>query len=149
MAPVLTKSEQVFAIKDKQLRNFDLVAYEHDGKKYVGRVIAVGGQKAVMLDDILYIDNQIIEETYITPTQLAYAKNHSEAYTADFDSGKLKADTYWILNDNRLEKEDSRTFGAIPAKDIIGKLKFRYYPLSKAGFIDSDEAFYNNNMQDK
>ncbi len=39
MAPILPKKTQVFAIKRTQLDNLDLVAYRHNGKKYVGRIL--------------------------------------------------------------------------------------------------------------
>ena len=42
---------------------------------------------------------------------------------------------FLVLNDNRTNKDDSRTFGLIPKKNVIGRLTFRISPLSDFGFI--------------
>ena len=57
--------------------------------------------------------------------------------------------TYWILNDARDNKDDSRTFGAIKKKDILGELKFQYAPISDFGFIENDEAKLENGFESK
>ncbi|WEV60136.1 signal peptidase I [Streptococcaceae bacterium ESL0729] len=156
MAPVLAKSEQVIALKEAKIENLDLVAYRHDGKKYIGRVIAIPGQEAVMLDDILYIDGRVIKEPYIKDRETAYLlENPGEEYNTDFtvasisgeDIKKLPKDSYLILNDNRKVEDDSRKFGLIDKSDIYGRISFRYYPLKDFGFVQNDEAKFENGFK--
>jgi signal peptidase I len=41
---------------------------------------------------------------------------------------KLNRDEYFMIGDNRVASVDSRTFGAISSKQIIGKAILKYYP---------------------
>ena len=153
MAEALTKKENVLAIKNRKLTNLDLVAYKHDDKKYVGRVIGIPGQKVVMFDDVLYINDKIIKETYIKKNQQTFlSKYPDEEYSSDFTVGtimgnndqKVPSNQYLILNDNRQVKEDSRKFGLIPKDEIIGVVNFKYLPLKDFGFVQNDEAKIEN-----
>ena len=35
---------------------------------------------------------------------------------------------WWVLGDNAAESEDSRQFGAVPDRNIVGRLWFKYGP---------------------
>ena len=43
----------------------------------------------------------------------------------------LGADQYFVLGDNRLNSLDSRSFGPIPADQIVGRVALRYWPLNQ------------------
>ncbi|MCJ1968540.1 signal peptidase I [Lactococcus carnosus] len=144
MSPILPNKTQVFAMKRTKLENLDLVAYQHNGKKYVGRIIGTPGQSVVAMDNVVYLNQIILTEPYIKQNQASYLKTHDDDFTTDFRQDKLAAKTYWILNDARDVKADSRTFGAIKQKDILGELKFKYAPISEFGFVENDEAKIEN-----
>ncbi|OFI47768.1 signal peptidase I [Floricoccus penangensis] len=156
MAPALTKSEQVLALKKSKLENLDLVAYRNGDKKYIGRVIGIPGQEVTMFDDILYIDGKIIKEPYIKKNETAFLKeNPDEEYNADFSVSsltgkniqKLPKDKYIILNDNRKVFDDSRKFGLIDKSDIYGRITFKVFPLKDFGFVQNDEAKFENGFK--
>ena len=149
MSPILPNKTQVFAMKATKLENLDLVAYRHNGKKYVGRIIGTPGQSVVSMDNVVYANQTVLKEPYITSNQKNYLKTHDDDFTTDFRQDKLADKTYWILNDARNIKEDSRTFGAIKKKDILGELKFKYAPISDFGFIENDEAKLENGFEPK
>ncbi|GFH39881.1 signal peptidase I [Lactococcus insecticola] len=147
MAPILPKKTHILAMKRSKIGNLDLVAYRHDGKKYVGRVIGVPGQSVIAMDNIVYVNHDILKEPYITANQNKYLLTHDDDFTTDFRVDQLPAKTYWILNDARDVKEDSRRFGPIKAKDILGELEFRYAPISDFGFVENDEAKLENGYE--
>ena len=70
---------------------------------------------------------------------IAFQEYYTEDLTvATITDGKLQViprDYFLVLNDNRTNKNDSRTFGLIPKKNVIGRLTFRVSPLSDFGFI--------------
>ena len=43
----------------------------------------------------------------------------------------LKNNQYFVMGDNRMFSSDSRSWGPVPASDIIGKVEFRAWPLNK------------------
>jgi signal peptidase I len=149
MAPILPAKTQVLAIKRTHLDNLDLVAYRHQGKKYVGRIIGKSGQSVVAMDNIVYVNQKILKEPYIATNQAKYLKTHDDDFTTDFRQDRLEKATYWILNDAREVKEDSRTFGPIQKKDILGEIKFKYAPLIDFGFVENDEAKIENGYENK
>jgi signal peptidase I len=48
---------------------------------------------------------------------------------------KLPKDEYFVLGDNRRISKDSRSFGTVQSKDILGKAQAVYYPLTHIKII--------------
>lgn len=138
----LTEKEVIFAVKNADIDYGDFVAYKVDDKEYVGRIVAKAGDKVTYMDDVLYRNDMIVAENYLNRT------NHMEYYTEDLNiltitGGKtdvVTEDSYFILNDVRTDRRDSRQFGLIPAEQIVGRLTFRISPLSEFGFIKNGLA---------
>ncbi|HEL9629466.1 TPA: signal peptidase I [Streptococcus suis] len=129
----------IITVRKDRLKHGDFVLYTHEGKEYVSRVIAGEGDQVTYMDDVLYRNHEIVSETYLTKNLV------DEYYTEDLTISTLTnseyevipENSYLVLNDNRNNKEDSRTFGLINEEQIIGRLSFRLSPLSHFGFVDT------------
>lgn len=47
----------------------------------------------------------------------------------------LTDDGVWVQGDNDAVTDDSRTYGAVPRADVVGEVRWRYFPLSRAGRV--------------
>lgn len=102
----------------------DIIVFTPPNQKqpYIKRVIGVGGDTVAIKDGKLYINGNVIDEPYI-----------QEEMTQDFDQVHVPEGTVFVMGDNRNYSKDSRnpSVGFIPIENIWGKVKFRYWPLSK------------------
>ena len=97
----------------------DIVALKdpRDSTLLVKRIIALPGQSVYLHHGKVYIDGQLLTEPYLrtgTPTY-AYEKNEDEFICV----GK---DAFFVMGDNRNNSTDSRTFGAVPRENILGRV---------------------------
>ncbi|MGN5884192.1 MULTISPECIES: signal peptidase I [Staphylococcus] len=132
MAPVLNKDDRILVSKVQaafnQIHNSDVIMYRHNGHTYFGRVIGTPGESVEYKDGQLFRDDQLVKERYDikNPIQNLALRDlkHSEGDI-------LAPKHYLVLNDNRAQQQDSRQFGTIHQKDIIGKVVLRYYPFQQ------------------
>ena len=43
----------------------------------------------------------------------------------------IPEDSYFVVGDNRINSQDSRSYGFISKEDIVGKVEFRIWPIFK------------------
>lgn len=93
---------------------------------YLKRIIALPGERVkvdgnkVIIYNQAYPQGNVVNEPYIAEPTLG-----SVSFT-------LGDDEYFVLGDNRDASLDSRRFGAIKKRDIIGRVWFRGWPFSRA-----------------
>lgn len=101
-------------------------------KTLVKRVIAVSGQTVDINSDTgeVIVDGTVISESYI---------NGKTTQIGDTEFPvKVEEGTVFVLGDNRPISKDSRfkEVGLIDKNNIIGKVRYRIYPLAEFGPID-------------
>jgi signal peptidase I len=101
-------------------------------KDLIKRVIALPGETVTAQDGKVYIDGQPLDEHYLP----AGTVTDCSRFTADcFPNGRLPADEYWVMGDNRQGSRDSRYFGPISKKEIVGRAFVRVWPLNRLGLL--------------
>lgn len=105
---------------------------------YIKRIIGLPGESIMLLDNRIYIYNDEFPEGIILDESSFIGKNiitHGRAFLEEGQKIKIPEDSYFVMGDNRPESSDSRTWGFVPKKNIIGRSYFRYWPPNQIGII--------------
>lgn len=100
-------------------------------KQLIKRVIGLPGDRVVVKDNFITIYNKDHPKGFDPAKTLDYGKAITQKTSGNIDI-TLGKDQLFVCGDNRGDSLDSRIFGPIDAKDVIGKLVLRILPLSDA-----------------
>lgn len=95
-----------------------------NGDDLLKRIIGLPGERIVVRDNTVTIFNQdnpsgmVLEESYLD----------SGTVTTGSADVALGEGEYFVMGDNRLVSFDSRSWGALGAGDIVGKVAVRIWP---------------------
>ena len=92
-------------------------------KSFVKRVIAKENDTVRIVDGKVYVNGEAREDVFVPPTY----RSHE-----DLGSMTVKQGYYFVMGDHRNNSSDSREWGEVPRKYIIGKVQLRWWPLSSA-----------------
>jgi signal peptidase I len=105
--------------------------YPLDTSKYfIKRIIGLPGEKIEIKNSQVIIYNQDNPNGFVLD-ESAYLE---KAIKTNGDlSVMLRDDEYFVMGDNRMFSSDSRVWGPVPKKDIMGRVLIRAWPLDKIG----------------
>jgi len=139
MKPTLNEDNRIFVnkyiyrFKDPERGDIVVFKYPEDIKKdFIKRLIAVGGETVEIKDGNILINGKVIEEPKSISSIFYY--NRGE-YGGMGQKITVPKDSFYMLGDNSGSSRDSRYWGFVPRKYIIGKAFFRYWPLNAIGKI--------------
>lgn len=110
---------------------YDIIVFYPKGKEeeeyYVKRVYGLPGETIQIIDNQIYINNEVIADEY--------AKNEMDDPGIAEEPITLGEDEYFVLGDNRKVSLDSRDsdLGPIRQKNIAGRVILRIWPLKQFG----------------
>jgi signal peptidase I len=91
---------------------------------FVKRLIGLPGDKVSERNGTLFINGKKLDEPYIKPGR----RDHQTGNWA------VPAGHYFFMGDNRQESCDSRRWGSVPRKNIIGEVFMTYWPPNRISF---------------
>lgn len=99
-------------------------------KKLIKRVVGLPGDHIVVKDGIITVFNKAHPNGFVPARTLPFGSHIPS--TPGNEEVTLGPDQLFVCGDNRPNSLDSRSFGPIDAKNIVGKLVLRVYPFSDA-----------------
>jgi signal peptidase I len=126
-----------------------VVTMEEKGQKthWVKRVIGMPGDTISCVNDIVFINGKVLDETqYIDPDyrqscvdQFGYfnkVPNADNSDVQDFKEVTLGDDEYFVMGDNRPYSKDSRYVGPVKKSQLFAKNMLVLLPISDIGVKD-------------
>jgi signal peptidase I len=92
-------------------------------KMFVKRVIAKEGDVVRIVEGKVYVNDVPLHDDYV-PQEF---RSHD-----DYGPEVVKQGYYFVMGDHRNNSSDSRHWGLVPKKYIVGKVKLRWWPLQDA-----------------
>lgn len=101
-----------------------LTSVDSSGDLWIKRVIGLPGDIVEIKVGKVFINDHALTESY-------------EMAKPNYTYGPLviPKDSYFVLGDNRNDSLDSHYWGVLPAKNIVGRALFRYWPLNHFGLL--------------
>ena len=130
MAPTLSDQDRLivnkFAYRWGAPRRGDIVMLYYPinpDKSFVKRVIAEEGDEVRMVDGRVYVNDVPLADDFVPPEY----RGHD-----DFPLTRIKEGYYFVMGDHRNNSSDSRHWGEVPKKYIIGRVQLRWWPIPNA-----------------
>jgi len=97
--------------------------------RYVKRLVAVGGQTVQIRDGDIYVDGSKLQG----PRFARFYYSNDARFRFGVEPTLVPQGMYFVLGDNSVDSFDSRFWGFVSDKDILGVPFLRVWPLSRFG----------------
>lgn len=134
--------ELSYRLRAPQRGEISVFRYPNDPSQYfIKRIIGLPGETVAVSGGKVYITDasgktfQLDESAYLA----------SSVVTSGDKKVALGPDQYFVLGDNRPNSLDSRIFGVVPKKNIVGRVMLRGWPLNKVMWYEVPSYKTNTN----
>jgi signal peptidase I len=130
MAPTLADQDRLIVNKaayklgDPQVGDIVMLYYPNKPEKsFVKRVIAAENDQVRIVAGKVYRNEVLMDDSFIKPEY----RSHD-----DWGPEVIPEGYYFVMGDHRNNSSDSRHWGFVPKKYIIGKVQLRWWPVPEA-----------------
>jgi signal peptidase I len=145
MTPAVSAGDHVimegFTFLSNPPRRGDIVVYKTDGipslppgQFYVKRVVGepndrvfISGEKIFINEKEVSLSNTLGRIAYVSPRHVPIPDVQTNI--------TIPPDHYFVVGDNSTNSFDSRYWGTLPRKNIIGRVSYCYSPSHRRGFV--------------
>jgi len=102
----------------------------NNDKPFIKRVIGLPGDTVETRNGTVYVNGVALDEPYISDRPSLCNNGTSDCAPVTVPEGQI-----FVMGDNRTNSEDSRYFGTVPIKNVIGKAWITYWPKDDIGVV--------------
>jgi len=119
-----------FIFRFREPRRGDIVVFHPpprasaDNKDFIKRVIAVEGDTLAIRDGVVYLNRKPLHEPYLY-----------DRPSNDFGPATVPAGHLFMMGDHRNNSDDSRSWGFLPRRNVVGKAEFIFFPVNRAQIL--------------
>ncbi|GEO66383.1 signal peptidase I [Levilactobacillus spicheri] len=151
MEPNLANKERMMVIKPLTLKRNSVIVFDAYGEdptakpntNYVKRVIGMPGDTVASKNGHLFINGKQVSQSYISASERAAGtgnwtlKSLAQQRNWSYKGSTVPQGKYFVLGDHRSVSEDSRYWGYVDAKKVMGVVKIPFW---------QSTATYRNNI---
>jgi signal peptidase I len=120
----LIVNKLAYEIGDPLPGDIVMLYYPRDpAKMFVKRVIAKEGDTVRIVDGNVFVNGSHLPDDYVPPEY----RSHE-----DWGPSVIEQGYYFVMGDHRNNSSDSRHWGPVPKKYIVGKVGVRWWPIQDA-----------------
>jgi signal peptidase I len=130
MAPTFNDGDRMivdefdYEFGDPQVDDVVVLYYPGDPSRiFLKRVIATEGDTVRVTNGHAYVNDRLISDDYVP----ASFRSHDNLSMENVAPGH-----YFVMGDHRNASSDSREWGLVPRRYILGKVKVRWWPIERA-----------------
>jgi len=130
MAPTLADQDRlvvnkaIYKIFEPRRGDIVMLYYPlNPDKSFVKRVIAEEGDSVRIIDGRVYVNDIPLQDDYVKPDFRSHDDWGPQVIPEGYDM---------VMGDNRNNSSDSRSWGMVPKRYIIGKVQIRWWPVPTA-----------------
>ncbi len=141
MRPTLMEQDRVVVNKRSytfhDVHRKDIVVFQRPpgvdpkNKDLIKRVVGLPGETVSLQQGRVFINGRALDEPYVSPGTRSDALHFAECRVDLSRPLVIPKGDVFVMGDNRLQSLDSRCFGPIPTKLIVGRAFVRVWPLSR------------------
>jgi signal peptidase I len=121
---IVNKFAYLSAVGEPQVGDVVMLLYPNNPEKsFVKRVIAKWDQRLRIVDGKVYVNDVLVDDSFV-PEQY---RSHD-----DWGPEVVPEGYYFVMGDHRNNSSDSRHWGFVPKKYIIGRVQLRWWPVPDA-----------------
>lgn len=139
MRPTLIEGDRIlvnkFIYKFKQPERGDVIVFvspEDKKKDFIKRLVGLSGEGIQISNGTLLVNKKAVDPESVIKERYYYNRGD---FGAEGQSIIVPDDAYYVLGDNSISSRDSRYWGFMPKKYLIGKAFLIYWPITRIRLI--------------